>query len=369
MARWFPWRKKEAIPEQSAPTVSVPSAGVRPCGPLQDGSFDSAQDKPSTALARQVSWRRGLSRLRRAFIAPLDRLLRGRPLSEEVFTELEEALLAADVGVPTTADLIGRLQERCRRERPADAEALKTYLKEEMLILLQKLPNPPLIGEARPWVILMVGVNGVGKTTTIAKLAARFLREQNKVLLVAADTFRAAAIEQLEVWARRLGVELIKHQSGASPAAVAFDGVRAAVAREVDVVIIDTAGRLHTKTPLMEELKKVHRVVARELPGAPHETLLVLDATTGQNALNQAQTFQQALPLTGVILAKLDGSARGGVALSVIERLGVPIRCVGLGEHEADLQDFTAADFVAALFAPAEGSEPRLSLDTEVQRQ
>ncbi|MGH7960875.1 MAG: signal recognition particle-docking protein FtsY, partial [Candidatus Binatia bacterium] len=221
-------------------------------------------------------------------------------------------------------------------------------------------PNPPLVGEARPWVILVVGVNGVGKTTSIAKLAARFAREQKTVLLVAADTFRAAAIEQLEVWAERLGLDLIKHQSGASPAAVAFDGVRAAIARGADVIIIDTAGRLHTKTPLMEELKKVHRVVAKELPGAPHETLLVLDASTGQNAFNQARTFQQTLALSGVILAKMDGSAKGGVVLSVIDGLGVPIRCLGMGERIEDLQDFAATDFVEALFTP---DHAEISLD------
>lgn len=208
----------------------------------------------------------------------------------------------------------------------------------------------------------MVGVNGVGKTTTIAKLTARFLKQKKKVLLVAADTFRAAAIEQLEIWANRLGVDCVKHVSGASPAAVAFDGIRAAIARQVDVVIIDTAGRLHTKAPLMEELKKVHRIIERELPGAPHEALLVLDASTGQNALNQARAFQQTLALTGVILAKMDGSARGGVAFSVVEQLGLPIRCLGLGEKASDLQDFSADDFVDALFAPGEGE---VSLDTE----
>jgi fused signal recognition particle receptor len=309
-----------------------------------------------------------LSRLRQTFTSPLDRLFRGRPFSEEVFNELEEALLGADVGAQTTTALIRRLQDRCRRERPTDAEALKIYLKEEMLAILQRFPSPPLVGEARPWVILVVGVNGVGKTTVIAKLAARFGRENKKVLLVAADTFRAAAIEQLGVWAERLEVELIKHSSGASPSAVAFDGMRAAVARGVDVVIVDTAGRLHTKTPLMEELKKVQRVIAREIPAAPHETLLVLDAATGQNALSQAQAFQQALSLTGVILTKLDGSAKGGVVLSVVERFGVPIRWVGLGEREEDLQDFTAEDFVEALFAPTEKAEIALSLDREISR-
>jgi fused signal recognition particle receptor len=281
-------------------------------------------------------------------------LFRRRPISEEVFAELEEALLGADVGVQVTTQLIERLRERCRREKPEDASALRTYLKEEILSLLQKFPVPPLVGEPRPWVMVMVGVNGVGKTTTIAKLAARFSREQKKVLLVAADTFRAAASEQLEIWAGRIGIDIVKHQSGASPAAVAFDGIRAAVARRVDVVIVDTAGRLHTKTPLMEELKKIYRIVARELPGAPHEILLVLDASTGQNALQQALAFQQALPLTGVILAKMDGSAKGGMILAVTERLGIPVRCVGLGEKVEDLQDFSAVDFVDALFSQEE---------------
>ncbi|MSQ47105.1 MAG: signal recognition particle-docking protein FtsY [Deltaproteobacteria bacterium] len=299
-------------------------------------------------------WRRGLAQLRRVLTTPLGELFRRRPISEEVFAELEESLLGADVGVQVTTQLIERLRDRCRREKPEDASALRAYLKEEILALLQKFPVPPLVGEPRPWVILVVGVNGVGKTTTIAKLAARFSRERKKVLLVAADTFRAAASEQLEIWAGRVGVDIVKHQSGASPAAVAFDGIRAAVARKTDVVIVDTAGRLHTKSPLMEELKKIHRIVARELSGAPHEVLLVLDASTGQNALQQALAFQQALPLTGVILAKMDGSAKGGMILAVTERLGLPVRCVGLGEKVEDLQDFSAVEFVDALFSPEE---------------
>lgn len=370
MAQWFSWRKKGLEPETPDPPVPPSQADAEfPSHFLEEGFAPSSSSLPNELSVKQSIWRRGLSRLRHAFSTPLERLFRGRPLSEEVFTELEEALLGADVGGQTTAELIARLQERCRRERPTEASVLKTYLKEAMLAVLQKLPNPELVSQTKPWVIMVVGVNGVGKTTTIAKLAARFCQEQKKVLLVAADTFRAAAIEQLEVWAARLGVDLLKHQSGAAPAAVAFDGMKAAIARRVDVVIVDTAGRLHTKTPLMEELKKVHRVIARELPGAPHETLLVLDAATGQNALSQAQTFQRALPLTGVILAKMDGSAKGGVVLSITDRLGVPIRWVGLGERAGDLQDFDAVDFVEALFAPGESADSTISLDREMPGQ
>lgn len=371
MAKWLPWRKKPTDP------LTVPAdATVTEEETLADETTLEAESVPeefvaedaepvlvSSPTSRQSLWRRGLSRLRRVFISPIDRLFRGRPFDEEMLAELEEALIIADVGVATSTVLVERLRERCRQMRPENAEALKAYLKEEMLAVLQKQPTSPLaVGTTKPWVVLMVGVNGVGKTTTIAKLTARFLQQKKKVLLVAADTFRAAAIEQLEIWAHRLGVDCVKHASGASPAAVAFDGIRAAVARQVDVVIIDTAGRLHTKAPLMEELKKVHRIIERELPGAPHEVLLVLDASTGQNALNQARAFQQTLALTGVILAKMDGSARGGIAFSVVEQLGLPIRCLGLGEKASDLQDFSADDFVDAVFAPG---EDEVSLDTE----
>ena len=366
MAHWFPWRKKK---DDTSPSLADPL--TEPVLDAPENSVEVEEQKetilPNAPLppTRRSLWRRSLSRLRRVFLGPIDRLFRGRPFSEEVLSELEEALITADVGVQTATALVERLRERCRRERPESAEILKMYLKDELLTLLRKLPSSPLeIGKAKPWVILMVGVNGVGKTTTIAKLTSRFLQQRKKVLLVAADTFRAAAIEQLEIWAKRLGVDCIKHASGASPAAVAFDGVKAAVAREVDVVIIDTAGRLHTKTPLMEELKKVHRVIVREIPDAPHEILLVLDASTGQNALNQARAFQQIFPLSGIILAKMDGSARGGVAFAIVEQIGVPIRCLGLGEQAMDLQDFSAEDFVEAIFA---GGEDEVSLDTEAR--
>ncbi len=366
MADWLWWRKKQADApsaeqEVQAETLLQAEEHNRISSLAQNGQ-GQAEDQKDVSYQKKNAWRRGLSRLRQAFRAPLDRVLHGRAIDEDVFTDLEEVLLGADVGVQESLTLIERLRERCREERPTDAEVLRSYLKEEMLALLQQVPSPPLVGEERPWVILMVGVNGVGKTTTVAKLASRFSQENKKVLLVAADTFRAAASEQLEVWAKRLGIELIKHQSGASPAAVAFDGVRAGLARNVDVVLIDTAGRLHTRTPLMEELKKVHRVVSKELPGAPHEVLLVLDAATGQNALNQAQAFQDAFPLSGVILTKMDGSGKGGIVLSITEKLGVPIRCIGLGEQAEDLHDFAPTDFIEALFSSASSE---LSLDSE----
>ena len=369
MAQWFPWRKKKdeipsASPEAVLTAIEEPpdEESVHPADDLEEAERSAP---PDPLVSRQSLWRRSLARLRRVFLGPIDRLFRGRPFSEDVLSELEEILITADVGVPTATFLVERLRERCRRERPERAEILTSYLKAELLTLLQKWPSAPLeVGAAKPWVILMVGVNGVGKTTTIAKLTSRFLQQRKKVLLVAADTFRAAAIEQLEVWAKRLDVECVKHASGASPAAVAFDGIKAAVARGVDVVIIDTAGRLHTKIPLMEELRKVHRVIERELSGAPHEVLLVLDASTGQNALNQARAFQQVFPLTGIILAKMDGSARGGVAFAVVEQINVPIRCLGLGEQATDLQDFSAEDFVEAIFATGEGE---VSLDIETR--
>ena len=372
MADWLPWRKKQVdtssvehelreVQEVQPETPLQAEGHERAVSPTQNSQAQAQPEDESGVPRKKNAWRRGLSRLRQAFRAPLDRVLHGRTIDEDVFTDLEEMLLGADVGVHESLALIERLRERCRDARSTDAEVLRSYLQEEMLALLQQVPSPRLVGEERPWVILMVGVNGVGKTTTVAKLASRFCQENKKVLLVAADTFRAAASEQLEVWAKRLGIELIKHQSGASPAAVAFDGVRAGIARQADVVLIDTAGRLHTRTPLMEELKKVHRVVAKELPGAPHEVLLVLDAATGQNALSQARTFQDAFPLTGVILTKMDGSGKGGMVLSITEKLGVPIRCIGLGEKAEDLHDFVPADFIEALFS----ASSEISLDSE----
>jgi len=265
--------------------------------------------------------------------------------TDVALAEIEEALVAADVGVRTAGELVARL--RARVGQTADRAALCAALREELEAALGS--EPEVVPSARPWVILVTGVNGVGKTTTIGKLAARHAAAGRRVLVVAADTYRAAAIEQLAIWAERTGAALVRQAAGANPAAVAFDGIKAAVAREVDIVLVDTAGRLHTRSNLMEELAKVRRVVARELPGAPHETLLVLDATTGQNAVAQARTFTEAVGVTGVVLTKLDGTAKGGVAIAVRREIGAPLRYVGIGEGVEDLRPFDAHEFVEAL--------------------
>jgi fused signal recognition particle receptor len=289
--------------------------------------------------------RQGLLSTRRRLAAELEGAFRrGATEPERALKELEEALVAADVGVRTSAELVARV-----RTRGGGAE-IRRALQEQMEAVLGVAAEPT--PSVRPWVILATGVNGVGKTTTIGKLAARHAAAGRSVLLVAGDTFRAAAIDQLAVWATRTGAALVRQAPGADPSAVVFDGMKAALARAIDVVLIDTAGRLHTRINLMDELRKVHRVIAREMPGAPHETLLVLDATTGQNAIAQARTFSEALGITGIILTKLDGTARGGVALAIREQTGIPIRYVGVGEGTEDLRPFDPHQFVLALLEP-----------------
>ena len=293
--------------------------------------------------------RLGLLSTRRRFGAQLDAVLgRGPTELERVLPELEEALVAADVGVRTSAELVGRV--RTRLAHGASGADIRRALQAEIEVLLGTEAEP--VPRAHPWVVLVTGVNGVGKTTTIGKLAARHATAGRSVLVVAGDTFRAAAVEQLSVWAERTGAELVRQAAGANPSAVVFDGMRAALSRAVDVVLIDTAGRLHTRANLMDELRKVQRVIAREIPGAPHETLLVLDATTGQNAIAQARTFSEALGITGLVLTKLDGTARGGVAIAIREQTGIPIRYVGVGEGTDDLRPFDAREFSRALLDP-----------------
>jgi fused signal recognition particle receptor len=295
----------------------------------------------------------GLTKTRDKVRQSVDRLI-GRGPSPEMLDDLEASLIAADLGIRT----VDRFMERLRESRGnGTPEGVLDVLKSTILDVLQRCEAEPLERlierGARPFVILAVGVNGVGKTTTLAKLAQRLAQQGKKSLLVAGDTFRAAAIEQLETWGDRIGIDVIRHRHGADPAAVVFDGLAAAKARGVDVVLIDTAGRLHTKSNLMDELRKITRVLAREVPGAPHEVLLTLDATVGQNALSQAKQFHETVGVTGIALTKLDGTARGGIIVAIAEELKLPVRLIGVGEGADDLQDFHAKEFVDALFEPA----------------
>lgn len=297
------------------------------------------------------SLKEGLHKTREGFIRKLDRLLMGKArLEGQTLEEFEELLITADLGVFTTHRLIREVESRMKRAEVERPELLRQHVREAILDILCPRQAPLVVGESRPYVIMVVGVNGVGKTTTIAKLAFLLKKEGFRVMLVAGDTFRAAAIEQLQMWGDRVGVEVIRQQHGADPSAVAFDALQAGKARSADVVILDTAGRLHTKVNLMEELKKVQRVVGKLVEGAPHEVLLVLDATTGQNAISQARLFNEALGVTGIAMTKLDGTAKGGILVAVASELEIPIRYVGVGETMEDLQVFRASDFVDALF-------------------
>jgi fused signal recognition particle receptor len=295
--------------------------------------------------------RSGLSKTREGFVRKVDRALLGRKeIDAETLEALEEVLITADLGVHTVEALIGEIQERVSRKELTSPEALREHLREAIRDILVADEGHLELGPDRPHVLMVVGVNGVGKTTTIGKIAAQFRARGHKVVLAAADTFRAAAIEQLAIWGERVGATVIRHQHGSDPAAVAFDAVEAARARRADLVIVDTAGRLHTKANLMEELKKVRRVLDKALPGAPHEVLLVLDATTGQNAVSQARTFRDATGVDSIALTKLDGTAKGGVIVAICHELGIPVKYIGIGEGVEDLRPFDARAFVDALF-------------------
>ena len=294
----------------------------------------------------------GLDKTRKGMTDKIDGLLKSYiKIDEELFDDLEEILVTADVGINTTMEIIDRLKDRVKEEKISDPKDVKELLKEEIKdIMKQSGENNELQLNPSPAVILVVGVNGVGKTTTIGKLSYNLKREGKKVIIAAGDTFRAAAIEQLEEWSNRAGVDLVAHSEGADPAAVIFDGIQAAKARKCDVLICDTAGRLHNKKNLMNELNKIFRVVEREYPDAQKEVLLVLDATTGQNAISQAKVFKEVSNITGVALTKLDGTAKGGVVIALQSELGLPVKLVGVGEKIDDLQKFNTDDFVEAIF-------------------
>lgn len=294
------------------------------------------------------SIRDGLEKTRKNLGDRIGAMVLGEKIDDAFLDELEEALIASDVGMKTASLVLADLKERFKRNELSSTGQVRERLKQVLFEILAERPAS-LSLTGTPSVILVVGVNGTGKTTTIGKLAHRLHAEGKKVMLAAADTFRAAAAEQLMVWGERNSIPVVKHKEGADPGAVAFDAIAAAKARGMDVLIVDTAGRLHTKSNLMEELKKVRRIIARELPGAPHETLFVLDATTGQNAFAQAKTFHQEIGVTGIVLTKLDGTPKGGIVFAINKELGLPVKFIGIGEGIEDLKDFDPREFVEAL--------------------
>jgi len=293
-----------------------------------------------------------LGKTRKVFTSSIRNLFSiGRKIDDELLEKLEETLIMADVGVSTTQQLVKKLQEAYKNKEIKDKDEIINFLRSALKELLTQKSNEIHFAKEGLTVILVVGVNGCGKTTSIAKLAHHFSEQGKKVILAASDTFRAAAIEQLETWANRIKVEIIRQQSGSDPAAVAFDAVDAALSRKADILIVDTAGRLHTQKNLMQELEKIYRVIKKKLPGAPHEVLLVLDATTGQNAILQAQTFKEAVNVTGLVLAKLDGTAKGGVVIAIQQQVDIPVKYIGIGEQYKDLESFDVERFIDALLS------------------
>jgi fused signal recognition particle receptor len=331
-------------PSKAEVPVAAPAEGAKPSAP------------PPASSSRQdiAGLRKGLAATRGGFIARLTSLFQGKKeIDPAILEQVEEVMLASDVGPKTTQSILARLRDSLAKNELRDSDAVWAALRVEATRILG-IGGGAIRAQGRPTVVLLVGVNGVGKTTTIGKLATRYHAAGKRVLLAAGDTFRAAAVQQLEIWGKRVGVDVIKGKEGADPGAVAFDATTKARESGADLLLVDTAGRLHTKLPLMDEIKKVRKTIAKAMEGAPHETLLVLDATTGQNALAQAAMFKEAIDLTGIVLTKLDGTAKGGIVLGICDELKVPVRYIGLGERADDLREFRADDFVEALFGTGE---------------
>ena len=338
-------RKTENLSEEQQIEVEEPSAE-----PL---TSEATPEKEGGWFSRL---KEGLSKTRNNILGQITGLLRvGRTIDEELMEEIEEILIQADVGVSTTLELMDNVREVVREKGLNDASELAEILKQEMLNILGE-DAPINVDGGQPYTILVLGINGAGKTTTIGKLAHRFRSEGSRVIVAAGDTFRAAAADQLAIWCDRAGVEMIQGSEGADPASVVFDAIDAAKSRQAEVLIVDTAGRLHTKKPLMDELSKIGRVMQRAIPEAPHEVLLVLDGTAGQNAIMQAKVFNEAVPITGVAVTKLDGTAKGGIVIAVNKEIGAPVRLIGIGEKLDDLRDFVGRDFVEALFEREEAA-------------
>ena len=329
-------KKKESQDKNTSSVFSEPPA---------EETDPPPQSEETAGYFRRLKER--LSKSRKTFSDGFDRIFAGKQrIDDDLLEELEELLITSDIGVQTAMTLMQKVSS----SKISEVDQVKSFLKDEILAILDPQTAEPEIALPTPRVVMIVGVNGTGKTTTIGKLAARATASGEKVLIGAADTFRAAAIEQLMIWAERANADIVKHKEMADPAAVAFDAVEAAKARNADLVLIDTAGRLHTKVNLMEELKKIKRAVSKKIPDAPHEILLILDATTGQNALSQAELFNDALDVTGLALTKLDGTAKGGIVISICNSLKIPLKYIGIGEKVEDLRKFNAAEFVDALF-------------------
>ncbi len=320
------------------------------------GIFDKLFKRTKEQEEQKEALDQGLEKTKTSFFSKITKAIAGKDtVDEEVLDNLEEALVAADVGIDTTVAIIGRIEERVKKDKYLGTKELNNILQEEMMGILADSPSYNhegfnLSSGKKPYIILVVGVNGVGKTTTIGKLAYNFKKNNKAVLLGAADTFRAAAVDQLTIWSERTGVPIVKKEMGSDPSSVAFDTVQSALARDVDVAIIDTAGRLHNKAGLMEELGKIRRVIGKKMPDAPHEVLLVLDGSTGQNAIEQAKQFTAATDVTAIAITKLDGTAKGGVVLAIANQFKIPVKYIGVGERMEDLQLFNKAEFVDSLF-------------------
>ncbi len=346
----------EMTPDAESPPEEAPE--------VEDEAQPEAEPVPEEPAVEKSMFQRlreRLSKTRDSFVKRVDELFLGkRVIDDELLDDLEEILITADLGVRTAQDLIDEARTRVARKELSDPAALKDAIKEKILSYLLNADKPAelVMPESGPFVILVVGVNGVGKTTTIGKMAHKFVNSGQNVMLVAGDTFRAAAVEQLQIWGERVGVNVVSQKSGADPSSVVYDAIDFATNRDFDVIIMDTAGRLHTKVNLMEELKKIKRVMAKKLPGAPHEVMLVLDATTGQNSISQARLFCEAVDITGITLTKLDGTAKGGIVVNVCHEFSIPIRFIGIGEKMEDLRDFDPNEFVDALFE-VEGNDSK----------
>lgn len=346
---------EEEQPFQEEPEENVNFTADSDVEQIHDESPNTRSPTLDDAPAGKTNWlsrlKSGLSKTRNNLMGQIENLIRvGRKIDEELLEEIEEVLIQADVGIDTTLVLMDNVRERVKSRGLSDSTGLGDIIKQEILNVLGD-DKPLDVDGVSPYTILVLGVNGAGKTTTIGKLAHRFKSDGKRVLIAAGDTFRAAAADQLLIWSDRAGVDLIRGNEGSDPASVIFDAVQAAKSRHADVLIADTAGRLHTKRPLMDELSKIGRVMARDLPGAPHEVLLVIDGTAGQNAIMQAKVFNEAVPVTGVAVTKLDGTAKGGIVIAVKGEIGAPVKLIGIGETLDDLQDFSATEFVDALFA------------------